>query len=287
MKWITVIFTALLLLPAPLRAELKLPADVYRTADLDKAMDEAVKKKKPLFIVYGNSEPGDKEETETQLDTLKAGKTWAITVFAGSKEVLSLPPLVIMGAQESGTSPTVIIASPEGDKVWKVIAQQTVKPRAEMKDHVEAGIKACKADITKWFAAQPPHGPVPPGDRDLAWKKTDQESVSIGIFGKVQNGSLYFRGSADELPDIPVAKLTPAAQRYLRYITGAGPAAPAVEKWTNAQGKVLEAAFLSLEDGKVTLRTAAGTEHTLALNTLSAGSQKRAKELAAAGVKKQ
>ena len=38
--------------------------------------------------------------------------------------------------------------------------------------------------------------------------------------------------------------------------------------------------FVSLKDGKVTLKTPAGKEHILALDTLSAESQARARELA-------
>jgi hypothetical protein len=295
MKLVFFLLLSVFLSGSILAEEIKVPAGVYRIAKLEEAMDLAGKQKKPLVIVCGSSSPGDKEQAESLVDTLKAGSGWAVPVLVVNKEFYSLPPPVITAAQAEVALPTILITSPEGDKVWKVIAQESVKPRAEMKEHVGAGIKACKAEISAWFSARPLPGPVLPGDTELDWKVAGEDKLVCGVFGQVRNEGLYFRGRDVSQPaDIPLAKLSPAALRYVRYITRAGAPsrnAPktgaALEKWTSSQGRALEAAFISLKDDMVTLRTAAGKEHTLTLETLSTESQKRARELAGAAAKKE
>ena len=133
-----------------------------------------------------------------------------------------------------------------------------------------------------------------PGNKKLTWPHADGKSAVQGIFDKVEDEKLYYRISpGGPVTDTPLTEFHPATVRYLRYISGAGtrtketePPAPALEKWTNAQGKALEATFIRLKDGKVTLRTAAGKEHTLALDSLSAESQARARQLAGESPKK-
>ena len=289
-------FLILLLTTVTAIAEFKFPAGVFRVAQLDEAMNEAAKQRKPLFVVHGD-ENHTPDHQDLLRELLKAGSDWSVTVFISLKEEFSMPPLLLSG--RSASPPMAFICSPESDKIWKVIAEPhnpSVEPvtPSTMRKHVRREIEPCKPEIAAWFAAKPPHGPELPGNKKLIWPHADGKSAVQGIFGKVEDGKLYYRNSPDT-PETgtPLTDFHPATVRYVRYISGAGtrtketePPAPALEKWTNAQGKALEAAFIRLKDGKVTLRTAAGKEHTLALDSLSAESQARARQLAGGGTKK-
>jgi len=287
----------LVLTAASAFAELKLPSGVYRITELDKAIDHAAKQKQPLVTVCGNTKSTDKEGGDILLDTLKAAASLGVALLAENQEVFRLPPLILSAAEGKSLPPVVIISTPEGDKIWKVIAaEEVVKNRAEMKAFVADGIRACRADIKAWFAASPTPGPQLPEDQELHWPLRDNTTAIAGVFGRATAAGLYLKGAdATGPPSYKMEDLSPATQRYLRYLTLASPdkkdpappAAPAVEKWTNTKGQILEAAFVSLRDNKITLRTAAGKVHTLALPTLSPESQARARALAAAPQKKE
>lgn len=178
-------------------AEFKFPAGVFRIAQLNDAMNEAAKQKKPLFFVHSDETYTRSQMPELLQDALKAGNDWSVTVFVSLSETYSLPPPVL-SAPKGGYLPIVFISTPEGDKVFKVIMPPTspITPQA-MRKHVRAEINACKPEIAAWFAAKPPHGPELPGDKKLIWPmkgNTGREEV----FLKVKNEKLYFRGEEDE-----------------------------------------------------------------------------------------
>ena len=299
------LFTLLILLQTALTsfAEFKFPPGVYREGQLDEAMNEATKQKKPLYLVMGEETRTEENHQDLLQEELKAGSDWSVVVFITLSNQFSLPP-PMLAVLTKGYPPMVFVATPEGDKIFKVISQpKRNDPTAPlitapvMRKHLRLEIAACKPEIAAWFAAKPPHGPELPGEREFTWPKARGNTGEIGVFDKLKDEKVYFRGTPETIySGTPINDFKPATVRYLRYITGTGAAAkpaepakpaPAVEKWTNAQGKTIEAAFLSLKDGKVKLRTAAGKEHLLALNTLSAESQKRAKELAGGEAKKE
>ena len=283
------------LTPVTTHAGIKFPAGVFRMAQLDQAMSEASKQKKPLFFVYSddtqNLSPNNPKLLE---DTLKAGADWSVTVFIALQEEILMPP-TILSSIRGGYLPMVFIATPETDKVWKIITPPSnpIEPR-DLKKHVRAEINASKAEIAAWFTAKPAHGPELPGDRQLRWPNLTRKSWEEAVFDRVMSDRVYFRGrSHSPNGGILLTDLNPATRRYLRYITGADTqpkavetTAPAFKTWTNTQGKVLEATFVSLKSGKVTLRTSAGKEYVLATETLSPESQEQARRLTTEGAQK-
>jgi hypothetical protein len=283
------------LIPAQVFAEMKFPAGVFRMTQLDQAMDEANKQKKPLFLVYGDhTHESDPQHLEHLEDTLKAGSEWSVTVYISLKDEILMSP-ILEGAVKGGSLPMVFIATPEADKVFTTITPPSgpIEPK-DLRKHVRAEINACKTEIAAWFAAKPAHRPELPGDRTMLWLNQTRNTTEEGVFDRVENGKLYLR-IAPNLPksSIDLADLNPATRRYLRYITGTDKqtkaqeeTAPPLKKWTNTLGKTLEASFLSLKDGKVTLKTAAGKEYVLALETLSPESQEQARRLSADGAQK-
>lgn len=273
----------LLLLQLPVFSESKLPGGAYWGVQLDRAMNSAAKAKKPLILVYGPAIQFEKPDPEV-LETLKAAGQLGLPVVISN--LTSMPPpaltAVFAEVQKGGFRGATVICSPEGDKVWKVFL--TAASPADQKKITEAAIGEVKKPIAEWFNARPPHGPQLPDDTPLYWGLLGKNDPAAGVFGKVTSKGIYFKDTDPTgPPDILLADLNQAGLRYANFISAQGenaPAAAKMEKWTNAQGKALEASFVSLKDDTLTLRTAAGKNVTLLLKTLAEESQKRAAELA-------
>jgi len=58
-------------------AEFKFPAGVFRMAQLDEAINEAAKQKKPPFFVHGDETYSDFGMPERLQDAFKAGNSWS------------------------------------------------------------------------------------------------------------------------------------------------------------------------------------------------------------------
>lgn len=78
-----------------------------------------------------------------------------------------------------------------------------------------------------------------------------------------------FDGSKSPVATAPAAAPTPAASGL--------PAAPAMQSWTNTEGKVIQAAMLKLDGENVVLRMANGQVYNYPLSKLSAESQAQAR----------
>jgi hypothetical protein len=276
------------LVSSSVHAGIKVPAGVYRMAQLDQAMDEAGKQRKPLFLVYSDDTRNiSVNNPELLEDTLKAGADWAVTVFISLEEEILMPPTILSSAK-GGYLPMAFIATPETDKIFKTILPPAnpIEPK-DLKKHVRAEINASKGEIAAWFTAKPAHAPELPGDRKLRWSDLTAKSMPDGVFDRVSNDRLFFRGISDTPHnEILLTNLNPATRRYFRYITGGTTQskavetpAPALKTWTNTRGKTLEATLVSLKNGQLTLRTTAGKEYVLGIETLSSESQEQARRL--------
>lgn len=68
-----------------------------------------------------------------------------------------------------------------------------------MRKHLRREITASKPEIAAWFAAKPPHGPELPGDRKLSWPKALGNTAEEGVFDKLKDGKVYFRGGPESI----------------------------------------------------------------------------------------
>lgn len=125
-----------------------------------------------------------------------------------------------------------------------------------------------------------------PKDAEYNWMISGVSRFYKGDFVEVKDDKfLMIKPAKGKAIKVPLAKLSTGAQAYARLRAGAGaaPAAeePGMESWESAKGgKTIEASFVSLSGGKITLKKQGGKIVTFNLSLLSDQSRQRAKELA-------
>jgi hypothetical protein len=230
--------------------------------------------------------------------------TYAVVVFVDAgrgktENIAQLAPPFFTAFQDVGkpSLPVVLIGTPTEDEVW-VTVNGTELSDGKHKKALRQTAATVKLKADPYFASKTAVPPVKPGDKMLLWGKADGKGQYKGKFLALEGDNIRVANPAGEQGSVPLSDLNPAGIRYAKFIGGesapesaAAPAeekkpAAAVERWTNKDGKELQATFVSLANGKVTLRSAAGKDYVLPLESLSAVSQARAKELAAPAAKK-
>lgn len=304
MKSLYPLLCALLLVCHAQAAGLKIPATVFRLAQLEEAVKQAKEKKKPLAVIAADASTTAKAMVDVSDDTLKSLLDYAVVVFIDGSEgkvnglqLLSPPFFTAFQDNAKPVLPRVIIGTPTEDEVWLTVNGDELQG-GKHKKMLRETAATIKAKATPYFASKTPHAPVMPGDKMLMWGKADKSGQYKAKFVKLDGENIQVSDEAGKEGSIKVSELSPAAVRYVKFIGGeaapvpdaaAPPAAgekPAaagggVEAWTNKQGKEIQASFVKLAAGKVTLKDAAGKEYTLPLDSLSPASQARAKELGA------
>jgi hypothetical protein len=315
MKSLYLSLTALLLV-SPAGAEIKMPAGVFRVAKLEEAVKQAKEQHKPLAVVA--SEEGSRALNDTTEDILKSLTDFAVVVYAdaangSSVEIDQLAPPFTTEFASQLSLPKVVIGSPAEDEVWDTVVSRELGGGKSRRAIRQSAAKV-KAKSTPYFASKTPVPPVMPKDKLLVWGKLDGKGHYQGKYVRVEGDRVYLSANDTE-GSVPFDELLPAAVRYVKFLSegnndtkdedktaevtpneGARPgtAKPAVEKpvpapverWTNKDGRELQAAFVRLVDEKVTLRSAEGKEYTIPLETLSLTSRIKAKERAAPPPKK-
>jgi hypothetical protein len=295
-------------------ADLKIPAAVFRVAKLEDAVKQAKEQKKPLAFLA--SHEGSRELNNTTEDALKALGEFAVVVYCDAErgsatDINQLAPPFItafVGAQIS--VPMAVIGSPAEDDVWDIVSAKDMAGGRARKA-IRQSAATVKTKSTPFFAATTPVPPVMPKDKVLIWSKKGEAGHYQASFVRVDGDRIVMSSKEKGEGAMPMEEMHPATVRYVNFLSQGSnegkqedqteevnrspgskpaaekpatekPAAPtaAVEKWTNKDGKELQAAFVRLAGGKVTLRSAAGKEYTIPLDTLSPGSQSRAKECA-------
>jgi hypothetical protein len=281
----------------PVLAGIKIPKGVFLIDQYDEALKQAKEQKKPLAIVRLDETAEGKGAEEIAEETFKSVTATAVTLFVSSRkeneQTYFLAPPFITASNEIGKHylPDVMLCAPSEDVVWKIMyppaARATVK---ELKQIFRNGVAEAKPAITAYFGDRTPPAFVHPGDKPLVWPFVKGKGFT-GPFVKVEGENLFIKTPKGEVASpIPLKDLQPATIRYakmLASLNAASAAEPksAPEKWTNSKGKEIEASFVKLADGKVTLHLTTGNDYTLPLTELSEASQTRAKELAAKAAK--
>ena len=287
------LLSVLLLLPVFVRAETKFPKGVFFIRQYEQALQTAAQKKKPLAVIMvGRDASGMISDNSEEAFKSVAELAVAVVVYDCDELNDLAPPLVTAAFAKStpeGVMPTplLMLCSPAEDIVWKVVA--TVGDDVKVaKTIFPGGVAEAKPAITAYFSTKTAPEITPPGDKQLIWPTLQKGSGHLGAFDKVEGGKLFLKGAdGNALPEVELSTLRPAAVRYAKALAAPGAEAPAsaetkpaMEKWTNSKGKEIEATFVKLADGKVTLRLTIGKDYILLLRDLSVASQARAEQLA-------
>jgi hypothetical protein len=284
-----------LLIAGAIHAQVEIPKEILRVAQYDDALKQGVDQKKPLALVMFDEESITDAAVPVVEDAFNLVKGWTIVVFVslnkGHYEVGDLAPPFIAAYMETGDIkvPKIILASPREDIAWKVIGPSARRiKKGELKKEIKKQTSDVMPQITNYFAAKAPPALQPPGDKLIYWGLA-KSTYALKKFARVEGETLHTLNKDDVESAYELSELKAASARYakaLAALTDAPPAPapeskPGPEKWTNSKGREIEATFVKLEEGKVTLRLTSGKEHSLALSELSESSQGRARDLSA------
>ncbi|MCP5536821.1 MAG: hypothetical protein H7A51_11405 [Akkermansiaceae bacterium] len=194
-----------------------------------------------------------------------------------------LSPVVVGGlyANSMGrTIPKVVVASPDQTQLFAAMSYAQTKNEKAFRT-VDALVKAALA------------GDVKGGPKDAIekWPLLKSGNMYTGRFVefKEDKNLLILKANKGKPMKIPFQKLSAGSKAYARLMAAGGPEAakpqaPAdgypIESWESAKGgKSIQARFVSLQDGKITLKKSDGSQVTFSLTLLSEKSQQRANEL--------
>lgn len=206
-----------------------------------------------------------------------------MVVYIDSENVESLENLspVVVGALNTAsmgrTIPKAVVTSPDQNSFYASITYKQMKEPKNFRKankQIKAALGGEQVEIPKDLV----HNWVQSGSRTRYLGSFVEMKDDKNLVLKLTNGKNY---------SIPLAKLSAGSKAYARMLAGGGAGEGAskeektqTEPWTNTKGKVIQARFISLKDGKITLAMKNGKSVTFDLALLSEESQKRAKELA-------
>ncbi len=179
--------------------------------------------------------------------------------------------------------PKAVVAAPDMSRAWYLLNHDEL---GESKSYREA--KRAVRDIQSG-EAQPPE---PEAGEMLEWGVKGKNGFYTGSYqGVTDKDEVLLKNPKGDTFPIALEKLGTGSVNYARSLSGkdapapaetetAAPVAPALESWESADGKKIEAKFLSLKDDKVSLENADGKVFSFPLVRLSEASQARARELA-------
>ena len=308
MKIPCVLFVLSFLVPLA-AADTKIPASVFRAAQFEEAAAQAMAQRKVLAVIL-SQEGGESGTNSATEEAFKELAGWTVMVFVESDEKrreghLVSPPIAT-ALYEGGSFllPRVLLCPPSADEAWTTITAQKKQSGKELRKVIKERTPKAKERAAAHFREKTAPPFVMPGDKQLSWGML-KGGAYRGKFIKLEKEQLFIAGTDGKVSGgIPLTDLAPATRSYAKLVAGAAetaksartepaPAAPpapapaaVMENWQNKDGKIIRAAFVALKDNMVTIRTDAGKEFTLPLDSLALTSQVRARELEQAGKKK-
>lgn len=270
-----------LILAIPAMAEV--PGGTYAIGELEKAQAEALERGKALaFLVSDPDSKYSKTKAATE-QAIKELRRSAVVVFLDSKkdaEVVMPPPVVTsLRSPTIGVfDPRVVLLTADLVEVLEEIGSEKLVGDAARDTYRELR-KALRGKLDAWRP-----GGLPPAD-ELIWVRADGRHYN-GRFVAVKAGRLHVQSEKFGEGSLPLGELSPCSQIFAKRLAAMvekpkpGGEEHEVETWTSSEGGDLQASFVSLIDGKLTVETATGKAHTFPLKRLSQESQARAKDLA-------
>lgn len=185
----------------------------------------------------------------------------------------------------SNSIPRVVVSSPDLVEIWGKMDYKELFDDGNFRDLRKA------VDAIQDGEAEAPEA------REFRWTQSDSDRYWGGSFVRHEtekNAVILKKPETGKNFSIAVDRLAPGARNYIGLMSEihasraeeahreAALSAIQTESWESADGKKIEARFVSLVDGKLTIEKGeAGQQFTLPLDRLAAPSQARAKEIAA------
>lgn len=253
---------------------------------IEEATQLAEQKNKALAFVYTDETSTWGPCNASSLEAFKQLKKHAVVVYVNTKKLEareSLSP-VVMGALHAESMgniiPKAVVTSPDQRTYMTSIAYKSMKEKKTFRDankQVKAALAGNSIEMPK--------------DAIMSWSLSGKNGFHKGEFVKLQDDKTLIIKSPERGDyAIPMEKLSKGAQAYARLLAGGGKEEAAtsttsddqhaLESWTNASGKQIQAKFLALENGKISLEMKNGKVVAFDLTKLSKDSQQRARELA-------
>ncbi len=276
-------------------AALDVPKKVFPVKRLDEAIAKAKSEKKAVSLVFSQANTTCGICIAASSQAFKALDDHSIVVLVNSgviEELALLSPPVFTALNEDSfgnTIPWAVVMSPDLTEPWDKVKHEDMT-NAKAYRAVEKSVKARLAQPVD--AA--PATPAAAGERGSVFKWfLNSGQMYIGSFVRASENSLYLKTPEGHDQKVPLAELGPGVREYVNSLkkqAAGGSAAtgdPAAtksaqpEKWSNTSGKVIEATFVSLQNGQVTLQLPDGKPAKVALTSLSPESRARAEAAAA------
>lgn len=177
------------------------------------------------------------------------------------------------------TIPKVVVTDPKSNEIWDSIGYKAInekrlkETKGNIKEHLEG-----------WSESDPPTIPK----SNIKWL-TPSGTHYQGKFVGVKNGALMIVQPNKKKPmKLNFSKLSPATVSYAKKLAAiareeaiaAKMPTLADEAWVSTDGRPLNATFVSLEEGKITLKGAGNQVFTFDLDRLNDESKARAKKIA-------
>ncbi|GEM_PF-4178722 len=279
----------LILCPSLSVAGFRLPMGVYELDEIEEALSEANEKKEALAFVLSEQKGTCPLCDNSTLDAFKRLKKHSTLVFlelrqkGWDKEVSPVVLSAFSNKSMGNIIPKVVITSPDMTEVWGTITYADMQESRTYRD-MEKQVKALLANPNAEKPAQP---------SSIFWTLNDNSNQGYrGAFEKLEGDTLYLKLSNGNVSPFPLSDFVPGAVLYAKAkagasdpsvstpVSAASSSQTAFVPWTGSNGKVIQAAFVSLKDDTVQLRSPVGAIYTFPLSRLSPESQARAKEMA-------
>lgn len=260
------------------------PKWVYKITQLEEAQAKAAEENKGLAFVLTEENSSCSICVAATSATFTNLKRHSVIVHIPSNEgdrFELVYPTVSSGFNAPGMSntiPKVIITSPDMMTVWKILDYPDLQKDRTFSDVSKTITAICAGTATPELAK----------DAVLYWYLPSSSRKYIGSFEKIDDKGRVVLKLSGGFQAFTEKELCAGAINYARNLAGKtsenSDSVEAIafkeEKWTSSDGKTLVATFVSLIDGKITLRKTTGKDSTFSIKRLSQESRKRAEELA-------
>jgi hypothetical protein len=259
------------------------PRGTYPIGHLDRAMAEALEKKKALAFLVSDPDSNYRKTQEATALAIKELRNYAIIVFLVAKidgEVAMPPPVVTELRQATmGTyDPRIVLLSADMAQVLGAIGSDKIVGEAAYGTYRNLK-RAVRATLSGWNTNGKPPA------HELIWVRADGRHYR-GRFIDVSGGRLHVESEKFGRGSLALDELAPGSLGFAKQFAGKQerPAPEQsghrIETWTSTDGKAVDARFINLENDEITVETETGKSYTFPLRRLDRRSRVRAEEIA-------
>ena len=255
-------------------AEAKLPRGVFTGLEIDAACAEAAKSRKGVALLLGH------ESSKSSSSAIQKLKAFAVVVFIevdGHEERIMRPPVITALYHEKVgiSSPRFAVTSPDLAEFWTGASARDVRG-----SNASKVFRTVKEETLTNASAWDPSKAYETLSKRILWWGLEDDKNTKGRFKRLGTEHLYLTDKDGKQIRYPFEQLTHATHTFAKRMSAMAAAARLptfkVEPWTSSDGKVLNAKFVSLKGGELTLETDAGKNVSFPVSRLDTESAKRA-----------